>query len=559
MENSKACNLVWFRRDLRVEDNPALLAAANAPGVVLPIFIWCPAEEGEFQPGRHSRWWLKQSLIHLDASLASYGCSLLLQKGNDTLSVLVNIARATGSTQIFCNHLYADPITVARDRRVKQRLLEYGIFVHNFNCDTLHEPWEIYDEQGHAFTTFAGFWNRFLRTRFEPDMPDSSQARLFPYREYLDLISFAGNLPTPCSIEELCLEDESEKSSNELLARTWSPGCKHANDALQAFLVGPLNDYTTSRETADNSTSHLSPYLHFGELSIRKLYNCIRSKQRDEEQLFCPRRNAHLFLRAIGLREYSRYISFHFPFTQEQSLLKNFPWRNDEIHFKAWKLGKTGYPLVDAAMRELWSTGWLHCKLRVVTSSFLIKFLQLPWTWGIKYFWDTLLDADLESDILGWKYVSGCLTDGHELDRVLDPHEEGCKLDPKGEYVRRWLPELSRLPNQWIHHPYSAPVSRLQAAGVELGTNYPKPIVDMEVAKYRLSQAVKSMREKNSVEQAARTEEGQDETNPRPNSQHNFPAAFCDQLVPSILTTSASHTQFSGSVTRGKHITSNLP
>ena len=174
--------------------------------------------------------------------------------------------------------------------------------------------------------------------------------------------------------------------------------------------------------------------------------------------------NAHdsvaQFVRSLGFREYSRYLCFNFPFTHERPLLanlKHFPWRVDEGLFKAWRQGRTGHPLVDAGMRELWATGWQHNRIRVVTSSFCVKYLQLPWRWGVKYFWDTLLDADLESDVLGWQYISGSLPDGHELDRMDDPEEVGYKYDPDGEYVRRWVPELTRLPTEWIHHPWDAP------------------------------------------------------------------------------------------------------
>jgi len=208
--------------------------------------------------------------------------------------------------------------------------------------------------------------------------------------------------------------------------------------------------------------------------------------------------SAALFLRSIGLREYSRYLCFNFPFTHERSLLsslKHFPWRADHALFKTWRQGRTGYPLVDAGMRELWATGWIHNKIRVIVSSFCVKFLLLPWQWGMKYFWDTLLDADLESDILGWQYISGSLPDGHELERLDSPQIQGFNCDEEGEYVRQWLPELARVPNEWIHHPWDAPLSVLKSAGVELGLNYPNPVVDIESARDQLTEAMHIMRE----------------------------------------------------------------
>ncbi len=230
-----------------------------------------------------------------------------------------------------------------------------------------------------------------------------------------------------CSAEELGLEDLSEKRSNALLARAWHPGWSYANKSLDAFLHGPFLEYAADWQKVDGvTTSLLSPHLHFGELSVRKLFYEVRTKQVawTREGSAVGERNVTFFLRSIGFREYSRYLSFHFPFTHERSLLanlKSFPWHLDEGYFKAWRQGRTGYPLVDAGMRELWATGWLHNRIRVVVSSFCVKFLQLPWRWGMKYFWDTLLDADLECDVLGWQYISGSLPDGHELDRMDNP------------------------------------------------------------------------------------------------------------------------------------------
>lgn len=248
----------------------------------------------------------------------------------------------------------------------------------------------------------------------------------------------AGKLQS-CSAEELGLEDQYEKSSNALLARAWCPGWTFANKSLDSFLRAPLCDYATDRHKADGAsgtpTSLLSPHLHFGELSVRKIFHEVRRRQAtwSREGFAAGERSVNMFLRALGFREYSRYLSFHFPFTHERSLLanlKSFPWCTDEGYFKAWRQGRTGYPLVDAGMRELWATGWSHNRIRVVVASFSVKFLQLPWRWGMKYFWDVLLDADLECDVLGWQYISGSLPDGHELDRIENPQVfSGTEMD----------------------------------------------------------------------------------------------------------------------------------
>jgi cryptochrome 1 len=348
---------------------------------------------------------------------------------------------------------------------------------------------------------------------------------------WADKTSFFPGKILSCSAEELGLEDSSEKSSNALLARAWCPGWSYANKSLEAFLQGSLLEYATNRQKVDGvTTSLLSPHLHFGELSVRKLFYEVRTKQVTwtREANAVGEQNVTLFLRSIGFREYSRYLSFHFPFTHERSLLanlKSFPWRMDEAYFKAWRQGRTGYPLVDAGMRELWATGWLHNQIRIVVSSFFVKFLQLPWRWGMKYFWDTLLDADLECDVLGWQYISGSLPDGHELDRMDNPQVEGYRFDPDGEYVRRWLPELSRLPTEWIHHPWDAPLTALRAAGVELGTNYPRPIVEMGVARERLQASLAEMWEREAASKAILAnglEEGLGETTEVPGTGGPF-------------------------------------
>ncbi|XP_004300646.1 PREDICTED: cryptochrome-1-like [Fragaria vesca subsp. vesca] len=546
MSGGSGCSVVWFRRDLRVEDNPALLAGVRAGGVVA-LFIWAPEEEGPYYPGRVSRWWLKHSLAHLDSSLRSLGTPLITKKSTDSVSSLLEVCLATGATQLFFNHLY-DPISLVRDHRAKEVLSANGITVRSFNADLLYEPWDVNDVHGRPFTTFDAFWERCLSMPFDPEAP------LLPPKRII-----SGDA-SRCPPDTLVFEDESEKGSNALLARAWSPGWSSADKAVTTFINGPLIEYSTNRRKADsNTTSLLSPHLHFGEVSVRKVFHLIRIKQLlwANEGNKAGEESVNLFLKSIGLREYSRYISFNHPYSHERPLLghlKFFPWVINQNYFKAWRQGRTGYPLVDAGMRELWATGWLHDRIRVVVSSFFVKVLQLPWRWGMKYFWDTLLDADLESDALGWQYISGTIPDGREFDRIDNPQFEGYKCDPHGEYVRRWLPELSRLPTDWIHHPWNAPESVLQAAGIELGSNYPLPIVGIEAAKSRLQEALTEMWQHERAAAENGTEEGLGESsestsiafpediqmedsheqvrnNPPPPTRR-----YEDQMVPSITT-----------------------
>ncbi|KAK1379811.1 Cryptochrome-2 [Heracleum sosnowskyi] len=451
--DGKCKTIVWFRRDLRIDDNPALVAGAR-DGSVLPVFIWCPQEEGQFYPGRVSRWWLKQSLVHLQQSMESLGAKLVLIKAQSTLKALLECISAVGATKIVYNHLY-DPVSLVRDHTIKQKLGELGISVESYNGDLLYEPWEIYDNEGHAFTTFDAYWARCLNMQKEP------VSHLPPWR----LVPVEG-MVGDCSIEDLGLENEMEKSSNALLGRGWSPGWSNADKALNTFVEHNLIDYSKDRITVSgNSTSLFSPHLHFGEMSVRRVFHCVRMKQIlwTKEANSVGQESVALFLRAIGFREYSRYICFNYPFTHERSLLSNlkfFPWQADQAHFKAWRQGRTGYPLVD---------------------------------------------ADLESDILGWQYISGSLPDGHELERLDSPQVQGFKFDPEGEYVRQWLPELARMPSDWIHHPWDAPSSVLRSAGVELGLNYPVPIVDIDLARDRLSDALLILRERECVARAEKS------------------------------------------------------
>ncbi|XP_047945492.1 cryptochrome-1-like [Salvia hispanica] len=489
------CSIVWFRRDLRVEDNPALAAGMRA-GAVVAVFVWAPEEEGHYFPGRVSRWWLKNSLSHLDSSLRSLGTPLLTKRSTDSVSSLLEVVKLTGAGQLFFNHLY-DPISLVRDHRVKEVLTAEGVTVRSFNADLLYEPWEVLDQDGRPFNTFSGFWDRCLSMPYDPEAPLLPPKRIFP-----------GDV-SRCNPDTLVFEDESEKGSNALLARAWSPGWSNADKALTTFLNGPLIEYSKNRRKADSATtSFLSPHLHFGEVSVRKVFHLVRIKQVlwANEGNKAGEESVNLFLKSIGLREYSRYMSFNHPYSHERPLLghlRYFPWVVDEGYFKAWRQGRTGYPLVDAGMRELWATGWLHDRIRVVVSSFFVKVLQLPWRWGMKYFWDTLLDADLESDALGWQYITGTIPDGRAFDRLDNLQIEGYKFDPNGEYVRRWLPELSRLPTEWIHHPWNAPESMLQAAGIELGSNYPLPIVEIDAAKARLEEALAQMWQQEGASQTA--------------------------------------------------------
>ncbi|KAL4431148.1 hypothetical protein ABPG75_006404 [Micractinium tetrahymenae] len=476
-----ACRvLVWFRRDLRVADNPALVAAVSM-GEVIPVYIWAPEEEGQFQPGRCSRWWLHHSLAALDSDLRALGSRLLCFRGADSHAVLARLAAALGARAVLFNHLY-DPISMVRDNEVKAALAAGGTYCQSFNADILREPWEVLDAHGKPFTCYDAFWSAHCALPYPPTPPLPVPAALPPLAPGVEAAAAAaGAVP----LKDLGIMSQEEEMSNAQLNYHWTPGSAGAHRVLDEFVrSGRLHAFDRDRAKTDRaSTSRLSPHIHYGEISVRHIHYVAKHQELEWARAGDAGTSVQDFLRQLGYREYSRYLSFHFPFTHERSLLEHLravPWRFDQRLFKAWRQGRTGYPLVDAAMREVWGTGWMHNRMRVVAASFMVKNLLLPWQWGLKHYWDALLDADLECDALGWQYVSGCMADAHEFSSTIHHHTEARRFDPDGNYVRRWLPVLARLPAKYIHQPWTAPESVLEDAGVELGVNYPFPVISQE-------------------------------------------------------------------------------
>lgn len=480
--------LVWFRRDLRIHDNPALLAASVVAEQVVPVYIYAPEEEGQFQPGRCSRWWLSCSLKALDASLRKeYNTNLACYRGVESKEVLEHLVREYKADAVFFNHFY-DPISMVRDNEVKEVFRMKNILCQSFNGDTLREPWDVVhrkdDGSALPFTCFDKFWEAHQSLPQPPPIPAPVPLQLCPVSEHPS--------ERVMSVDDLHIMSPQEEASNAQLEVYWNPGRQGAMSQLEAFVEKKLSEFSDNKAKTDRmSTSKLSPHLHFGEIGVREVRHAIMEATATWS---VEERAEHLqsFYKQLGFREYSRYLSFHFPFTHERSMLEHLravPWRYDQTLFKAWRTGNTGYPIIDAGMREIWSTGWMHNRCRVVCASFLVKNLLLPWQWGLKHFWDALLDADLECDALGWQYCAGCLSDGHEFAMVMNLEEEVKKFDPKGAYVRRWLPVLARLPTQYIHAPWTAPLQVLEDAGIELGEDYPLPVVHHDEAQKTLSKA----------------------------------------------------------------------
>ncbi|HMN95304.1 MAG TPA: deoxyribodipyrimidine photo-lyase [Phycisphaerales bacterium] len=469
--------LVWFRHDLRIDDNPALAEAA-ARGAVLPVFIWAPEEEGDWPPGAASRWWLHHSLEALAAALGRLGAPLVVRRG-PTLQALRSLLRETGAGAIYWNRRY-EPAIVARDAGIKRALREEGVEVDSFNAALLREPWSIATGTGSPYKVFTPYWKASLAAG-EPATPFDPPQRLNAPKGTLRGVA----------IGELELRPTIDWAGG--LREAWAPGERGAQEALRTFLSGAVAEYAAGRDLpGEPLTSRLSPHLHFGEVSPRRIWHeCAAARGRTR----APDAGASIdkFLAEVGWREFAHQLIFHFPATVTEPLrseFASFPWRSDPADLRAWQRGATGYPLVDAGMRELWHTGWMHNRVRMVVASFLVKHLLLPWQEGARWFWETLVDADLASNTLGWQWTAGCGADAAPYFRIFNPVAQGAKFDADGRYVRRWVPELAALSNRHLHAPWEAPEGELRAAGVRLGSTYPRPLVDHAMARARALDAL---------------------------------------------------------------------
>lgn len=473
--------LVWLLRDLRVDDHPALLAAAER-GAVVPVFIWAPEEDGDWPPGAASRWWLHYSLSAFGQELKRRGSRLIIRRGPSE-AILRAIVAEVGASAVYWNRGY-EPAAVARDMRVASALRAAGVEAASFKDSVLWEPEEVLTQQGRPYRVFTPYYRRW-QTLPSPDRPQTAPRQLPPPRRW----------PKSQKLEELELLQQFDWAAG--LRAAWSPGAEGAMTRLNEFLEKGLAHYVEGRDQPGiESVSRLSPHLHFGELSPRRVWHAVCDFLTTRPGR-ARRAAGEAFLRQIAWRDFGYHLLFHFSSTPGEPFnpdFAKFPWRRDEGLLRAWQQGRTGYPLVDAAMRELWTTGWMHNRVRMVAGSFLVKHLLLPWQAGARWFWDTLVDADLANNTLGWQWVAGCGADAAPYFRVFNPIAQGRRFDADGRYVRRWIPELSKLPDKWIHEPWAAPAETLARAGVELGRNYPQPIVEHAAARARALEAFAVMR-----------------------------------------------------------------
>ncbi|MBI5691147.1 MAG: deoxyribodipyrimidine photo-lyase [Verrucomicrobia bacterium] len=479
--------LLWFRQDLRLQDNPALRAALERGGPVLPVYIHDPEAEGRWAPGGASRWWLHHALAALDQSLRERGSRLTLARGA-AAEVLRELARRTGATALYWNRRY-EPGIVARDAGIKREWTEEGREARSFGAALLHEPHAIANKQGRPFQVFTPYWRHCL------ELPVEAPWRLAGGTQ----VPAPTQWPRSLSLEELDLLPRVPWDGG--LRSTWAPGEAGAAARLRQFVRTAMEHYADRRNLPGcDGTSMLSPWLHFGELSPRQVWAAVQALSRDSG-VFPPHNGARVFLSEVGWREFAHHLLYHFPHTPEQPLRSDFaafPWADDPggHRLRAWQRGRTGYPIVDAGMRQLWHTGWMHNRVRMIVASFLVKHLRLPWQHGAAWFWDTLVDADLASNTLGWQWSAGCGADAAPYFRVFAPVLQGRKFDPDGAYVRHWVPELARLPAEHLHAPWEAPSADLRAAGVRLGPegDYPLPIVDHAKARSEALAAFRQLR-----------------------------------------------------------------
>ena len=482
--------IYWLRNDLRLADNPALKHAAER-GAVLPVFIWTPADHGKWPPGAASRWWLYQSLSSLSASFEKLGSRLILRQG-DPLDILEQLVKTTKADTVVWNRRY-EPALIAADKRIKCGLTDAGIPVQSFNGSLLYEPWDIETKLGKPYQVFTPMY------RTTQAMPEPSKPLAAP-----KAIQAPVKWPRSEKLSELGLLPKTKWYDG--MANAWDVSESGAMKRLEAFTNDPIGDYNLQRDIPSyQGTSKLSPYLHHGEISPRQAYHaalkCTRGGASDERKT-----NAHHYIRELVWREFGYHLIYHFPHTPGRPLRKKyeaFPWvdhtkGNGRAALTAWQQGQTGYPIVDAGMRQLWHTGWMHNRVRMVVASFLVKHLLIDWRQGAKWFWDTLVDADLASNTLGWQWAGGCGADAAPYFRIFNPMTQGAKFDADGQYVKKWCPELKGVSSKYIHKPWECPPLELQAAGVTLGQDYPQPIIGHKEARERalaaLSEVAKSDR-----------------------------------------------------------------
>jgi len=475
--------IFWFRQDLRIHDLPGLAAAAATGQPIIPCYILDDEGPGEWQTGAASRWWLHHSLEYLQTELAKLGADLILRRGESS-AVLEQLLQETGAQAVYCTRMY-EPWAADLQLKLHRQFADTEIIFKRFSGALLFEPESISNQADLPYKVFTPFWRSCL-SKPEPELPKplspathwwSSETRSDPLKQW-----------------QLCPQqpDWAARWPN-----WWKPGGADAQVKLDAFLRDGVSQYAEGRNhPALDCTTRLSPHLHYGEISPRELWHRARHAAAARPELASQ---VEKFLSEMGWREFSNHLMHHFPTIPEQAFkapFRQFPWLANEGKLAAWKTGHTGYPMVDAGMRELWQTGYMHNRVRMIVASFLTKHLLIHWREGARWFWDTLLDADLANNSSGWQWVAGSGADASPYFRIFNPVTQGKKFDAEGQYIRQWVPELSALGNRYLNCPWEAPPELLRDAGIRLGQDYPHPIVDHKAARESALAAYASLREK---------------------------------------------------------------
>jgi len=474
--------IVWFRQDLRLSDHRALTAAVESGAPVVPVYVLDDVSPGRWVPGAASRWWLHNILEKLERSLNIIGGVLVLRRG-DARQVIPRLAAEVSASAVFCSRCY-EPWASDVERKLDQVLAKDGVALKCLSGALLHDPAQLRTRAGDPYKVYTPFW-RVLSQNCEATSPLPAPKRL--------------TLPAqPPEGDELAqwqlLPTHPDWAKG--LRRCWQPGEAGALKQLAHFLDGGLERYTEQRNRpGQEGTSRLSPHLHFGEVSANACWHAagLRSAACSATEA-----GATTFLKQLAWREFSNHLLVHWPKLPDAPFRKafsSFPWRADADQLNAWQRGLTGYPIVDAGMRELWATGWMHNRVRMIVGSFLVKDLLIPWQEGEAWFWDTLVDADLANNAASWQWVAGSGADAAPYFRIFNPQTQSEKFDPEGDYIRRWVPELAGLSAPDIHKPWDPSTNICGAATHKLRNSYCKPVVDHKQARTRALQAYEKLRD----------------------------------------------------------------
>lgn len=456
---------------MRLSDNPALTAASQR-GDILPIYILDDVNACENAMGAASRWWLHHSLEALNASLNG---TLSIYNGNP-IDILVDIITRYDARAVHWNRCY-EPWRIRRDAKIKTHLKTIDVEVESYNGSLLWEPWTIKKDDGVPYKVFTPFYRKGCLQKAAPRHP-------LPAPENLQ---YHHDQENSLSVDQLKLLPNIRWDRQ--LEMHWEIGENAGKVRFQQFIDEGLAEYKDGRNLPTMPyVSRLSPYLHFGEISTNQLWFTVHT--------IANNKHGDHFCSELGWREFSYSQLFRcpeLPTKNMQPKFDNFPWVADEAALDAWQKGETGVPMVDAGMRELWQTGYMHNRLRMIVGSFLVKNLRLHWHHGERWFWDTLVDADLANNSASWQWVAGCGADAAPYFRVFNPVTQGQKFDPNGSYVRTYIPEISSLPDKYLFNPWDAPEHVLKEADIELGTTYPKPIVDLKISRTKALEAFQSL------------------------------------------------------------------